>query len=414
MKKRIIAIITAVLLLSLLAVSASAANITATTETKSCAQGSTVTVGVTLSSASGVNSGAVEVVYDNTKLQLIDGSWNTAGALLSTFDKATNKGAFAFQTAQNLSGKIFSVTFKVLDGAAVGNTDVQCKIQLKSGSTDLPVTNTAGKISITCKHNFTKQDNSYPASPASCTSAAKYYYSCTLCGEKGTSTYTSGNPTSHTYDKKVNTEKYLVSSVTCVDTAEFYYSCECGAKGSEKFTADAGFSHSYTESWLVGKDGHWHGCSVCKNKKDYEAHKGEICSVCSFVTEGDHFHSFGSEYKNNGSAHWRECSCGEKQSIDLHNPGSDNKCTVCGRELATMPIIPDGGVGEGGDVFDNVVAIDVDTIRKENDMTVALIATAISVGAVGVLELIAFGIVKMIKKKKSSLDSEPAEENKGE
>ncbi|MBO5100947.1 MAG: hypothetical protein J6C39_00250 [Clostridia bacterium] len=411
MKKRIIAIITAALLLTLFAFSASAAGSTATTETKSCAKGDTVTLNVSVSSTEGVNSGAVEVIFDSTRLELIDGSFNVQGALLSNFDKATSKGAFAFNGEGSVSGNIFSVRFKVLTDAPLGDTAVQCKIQLKAGNADLPVTNTEGKITVTCNHSFTKQDTTYQASPASCTSSAKYYYSCSICGEKGTSTFNVGEPTPHTYDKKVNTAGYLVSPVTCADTAEFYFSCACGAKGSEKFTGDAAFSHSYTESWLVGKDGHWHGCSACGKKKDYSVHIGEMCSVCSFVTEGDHFHSFGAEYKSSDAAHWQECSCGEKQNIELHTAGSDNKCSICRRQLPVISL----PIGPGGDADDGEgVTIDFDKIRTENDLTVALITSVIVICAVGVIETVVFVTLRAVKKKKSSLDSEPAEENKGE
>ncbi len=408
MKKRISIFITAVLLLALFAISASAAGTTTTTEKKTCAVGDTVTLSVSVSSTSGVTSGAVEVVFDNTKLELVDGAWNTSGALLSTFDKNTNKGAFAYQTGNTVSGKIFSVTFKVLPGAPLGETAVECKIQLKAGSADLPVTNTAGKITVTCNHSFTKQDTSYPSSPASCTSAAKYYYSCAHCGEKGTNTFTVGEPTSHTYDKKVNAEEFLVSTITCADSAEFYYSCACGAKGSEKFEDDASFSHSFSDSWLVSKDGHWRGCFDCGKKKDYSVHIGEMCSVCSFVTEGDHFHSFGTEYKSSDAAHWRECTCGEKQNIELHTAGSDNKCAVCGREIGviTLPIGPGDGIGDGDDVV-----IDDDKIRTENDLTVALITSVIVICAVGAIETVVFVFLRAVKKKKSSADSKPTEEN---
>ena len=402
MKRRIIAIITAVLLFSLLAFSASAAGSTATTETKSCAQGGTVTVGVTLSSTSGVTSGAVEVIYDNTKLQLLDGSWNTPGALLSSFDKATNKGAFAYQTGNTVSGKIFSVSFKVLDGASVGDTDVQCKIQLKNGSTDLPVTNAVGKISITCKHNFTKQDTTYPASPASCTSAASYYYSCTICGEKGNNTFTVGSPTSHVYDKEVNTEEYLVAPVTCADTAEFFTSCVCGAKGNTTFTAEAAFSHRYSESWLVGKDGHWHGCLNCDSRRDYSGHEGEICSVCSFVTEDGHFHVFGTEYKKDSGGHWYECTCGEKKDHALHmmdEVDGKGECTVCGyttQITSITPIVPGGS----NELYQDVIPADfIEKTRRENDLTVAIVSAAGTLVAAAVVELIVFAIVSSSKKK---------------
>lgn len=49
-------------------------------------------------------------------------------------------------------------------------------------------------------HSFTEQkvEQQYLASEATCTEAAKYYYSC-ACGEKGSSTFESGNALGHDF-----------------------------------------------------------------------------------------------------------------------------------------------------------------------------------------------------------------------
>ena len=323
MKKSIVLIISLISLFTLLAITASAAGATATVENKSCAIGSTVILNVNVSGASGVTSGAVEVVYDKSVLELVDAKWNTDGALLSTFDKATDKGAFAYQAGQNLNGKIFSVTFRVLDSAPIGKTDVECKIQLKNGSNDISVTNNKGSIDVTCKHNFNEKNNQFLASAASCTSPDTYYYACSICGENGTATYTVGSALPHTFDKKVATTTYLVKSVTCVNEAEYYYSCSCGAKGTEKFTSDASWSHSFSDNWFISADGHWHQCLACGAKKDEAAHTSNannICGLCQFVTSNEtHYHDFGSAWVSSDDAHWHECSCGLKETLELHN-----------------------------------------------------------------------------------------------
>lgn len=417
MKKSIIVALLTLIMIATLVISTSAAGTTATTEAKSCAQGDTVSLNVSVSSTSGVKSGAVEVLYDSTKLQLVEASWNTSGALLATFDDSTNKGAFAYATETAVSGRIFTVKFKVLSDAPLGETAVECKIQLKSGNTDLPVTNNAGKITVTCKHNFTEKTTNHPASPASCTSAAKYYYTCSVCGEKGNTTFTEGSPTAHVYDKEINTEAFLVSPVTCSDTAEFYYSCQCGAKGSEKFSADASFSHNFSEAWMVGKDGHWHGCIDCGKKKDYAVHSGEICSACSFVSDGGHVHSFGTTYKTDENGHWYECSCGEKSGLALHTyddgevteqPSLTKEgeklltCTVCAKtKTESIPKLVGVPTGDSDDTPASTV-----TEEKEGLPTVAIIA--ITVLALLAVEGVAFAIFKATKK--PTPPAEPKEE----
>lgn len=427
MKKRIIVILLTLIMVAALAISASAAGTTATTESTTCARDGTVTLNVSISSTSNVTSGAVEVVFDSTKLRLVEASWNTSGALLSTFDDATNKGAFAFQTGNTISGKIFSVKFKVLSSAALGDTNVQCKVQLKSGSTDLSVSNNSGKITITCKHDFTKKTTDYPASSASCTSAAKYYYTCSICGEKGSSTFTEGTPTDHAYDKKINTAAFLVSPVTCADTAEFYYSCQCGAKGSERFTADASFSHNFSEAWMIGKDGHWHGCLDCGKKNDYAVHNGEICAVCYFISDGDHVHSFGTTYKTDENGHWYECSCGVKSELALHTydqgivteqPDLTKEgkklitCTACANtktesipKLVGVPLEDDSN-DDAPPSTPNTPSVDTETDTKDGLPGTAIIA--ITTAAILAVEAIAFAIFKALKK--PTTPYEPKEE----
>ncbi len=96
-------------------------------------------------------------------------------------------------------------------------------------------------------HNYNKKntDSKYLKSAATCTKAAVYYYSCE-CGEKGTSTFTSGNPKGHTYNKKNTASKYLKSAATCTEKAVYYYSCECGEKDtSNTFTSGDPLGHRY-------------------------------------------------------------------------------------------------------------------------------------------------------------------------
>ena len=324
MKKIIYAAIAAILLVSVLALSVAAAGVVATTDSTSCAQGGTVTLNVNISSASSVKSGAVEVLYDKNILEVVDAKWYTDGAILVAYEKSTDVGAFAYQADKNLSGKIFSVTFKVLESAPIGITNVECKLQLRTGDADISVENQAGVINVTCKHSFTEKNDQHLASEASCTSPATYFYACSICGEKGTSTYTVGSALPHAFDNKLATAAYLVQNVTCVNEAEYYYSCSCGEKGTEKFTADASWSHNFSENWFISSAEHWHQCSGCGERKDSNAHApnaDNICSSCQFVVtdDGTHYHSFSDEWFNSKDAHWRECSCGLRGGLELHN-----------------------------------------------------------------------------------------------
>ena len=431
--KRYLSIVIAILMLAVLTITASAAGVTATTETKSCAQGGTVTVNVSLSSSVTVTSGAVEVIYDKTKLQLVEGTWNTSGALLANFDTAKDKGAFAFATASAVNGKIFSVKFKVLSNAPVGDTEVKCIVQLKDASNnDISVTNTAGKVSVTCNHSFTEKTENYLASPASCISAAKYYYTCSICGEKGNTTFTVGTPGSHTYNRKVTTADYLVKPVDCVDSAEYYFSCECGAKGSEKFTGDASWTHSFGESWFISAAGHWHGCTDCGAKKDYATHSitDKVCTECFFVMENteEHVHSYSTAFRTDDVGHWYECICGDKKDYALH--GYDNgtvtkeptestkgeKTFICGTcyhsKVEELPMIEIEEDNNNNQNENNTTQPPVtEPVDNSSDVIVAVIITACSILGV---EAVAFVIYKAAKKTKNSNSENASSESKPE
>ena len=137
-------------------------------------------------------------------------------------------------------------------------------------------------------------------------------------------------------------------------------------------------THSYGSEWKNDADNHWHECS-CGDKKDTAAHtagewiidtpatattdgsKHKECTVCGYTmaTEtipatggGEHTHSYGSDWKNDATNHWHECSCGDKADKAAHDfkwvvdkeatvtqKGSKHEeCKVCGYKKAAVEI----------------------------------------------------------------------------
>ena len=137
-------------------------------------------------------------------------------------------------------------------------------------------------------------------------------------------------------------------------------------------------THSYGSEWKNDADNHWHECS-CGDKKDVAAHtasdwiidtpatattsgtKHKECTVCKRVLEtgtipatggGEHTHSYGSDWKNDATNHWHECSCGDKADKAAHDfkwvvdkeatatqKGSKHEeCKVCGYKKAAVEI----------------------------------------------------------------------------
>ena len=144
-------------------------------------------------------------------------------------------------------------------------------------------------------------------------------------------------------------------------------------------------THSYGTDWKYDDTNHWHECE-CGDKADVATHsasewivdtaatetadgaKHKECTVCKKVLEtatipatgSSHTHSYGTEWKYDGTNHWHECACGDKTDTAAHSfqwvidkaatkeaTGSRHEeCTVCGAKRSENTVIdklPDGG-----------------------------------------------------------------------
>lgn len=144
-------------------------------------------------------------------------------------------------------------------------------------------------------------------------------------------------------------------------------------------------THSYGTEWKYDDTDHWHECE-CGDKANIAAHsasewivdtaatetadgaKHKECTVCKKVLEtapipttgSNHTHSYGTEWKYDGTNHWHECECGDKADTAAHSfqwvidkaatkevTGiKHEECTVCGAKRSENTVIdklPDGG-----------------------------------------------------------------------
>ena len=134
--------------------------------------------------------------------------------------------------------------------------------------------------------------------------------------------------------------------------------------------------HNYG-GWVHDSVNHWHECT-CGDKTDVAEHsfgewtvtkeasttepgsKTRSCSVCGFeetleIPVLSHTHSYGTDWKNNETSHWHECTCGDKADMAAHSfgewtvtkeasttePGSKTRsCSVCGfEETREIPVL---------------------------------------------------------------------------
>ncbi len=134
-------------------------------------------------------------------------------------------------------------------------------------------------------------------------------------------------------------------------------------------TPSAGWSKDSTDHWKICENP-WGGEIIDKSAHTYddwtvtipatEEHEGErqhTCTECGYtetevISKEAHVHSFGSEWKHDGTYHWHECACGERTDVSAHTPDSGRTaqsgeiytgtltytCTVCGSVTGTERI----------------------------------------------------------------------------
>ena len=134
-------------------------------------------------------------------------------------------------------------------------------------------------------------------------------------------------------------------------------------------TPSAGWSKDSTDHWKICENP-WGGEIIDKSAHTYgdwtvtipatEEHEGErqhTCTECGYtetevISKEAHVHSFGSEWKHDGTYHWHECACGERTDVSAHTPDGGRTaqsgeiytgtltytCTVCGSVTGTERI----------------------------------------------------------------------------
>ena len=134
-------------------------------------------------------------------------------------------------------------------------------------------------------------------------------------------------------------------------------------------TPSASWSNDSTDHWKICENP-WCGEIIEKSAHTYggwtvtipatEEHEGErqhTCTECGYteteiISKEAHVHSFGSEWKHDGTYHWHECNCGERTDVSAHTPDGGRTaqsggiytgtltytCTVCGSVTGTERI----------------------------------------------------------------------------
>ena len=250
MKKIVVLLICALLIaaLAIPALAADEASITITPDKTSAAVGDTITFTVTANSINGVRSLGVVPNFDAKYFELVSGTCDVSGAMLSNFNPS--KGLVAVAAAPiDVEGVIGTFTVKVVSECPVAAATVTAKVAADKTN---PPANTVS-ISITGEHSFgawtPKGDN--------------HAHTCSKCGAEETGAH---NWNEGTVTDEPNCTQVGWKDVTCADCAmsasvsiptngqhtwnagEITTEPKCGVAGVKTYTCQHNDEHTRTES----------------------------------------------------------------------------------------------------------------------------------------------------------------------
>lgn len=102
-------------------------------------------------------------------------------------------------------------------------------------------------------------------------------------------------------------------------------------------------SHKYGNSWSRDSSGHWHECTKCGEKTDFNKHypgpaatekEAQVCITCDYVIQEklNHTHEFAKKWSKDETGHWHACEgCDEEQDFAKHiyDNDCDEECNIC-------------------------------------------------------------------------------------
>ena len=345
--KKCLLLLMCVLLLGAVTLSASAEGDTVISVTPSAAsayQGDEIVFTVSVSGTNAYTSLGFILSYDKSAFELVSYEGITpSGAQIAYFDSTEELYALAFSSATAYSGELMTFTLRVLDAAQIGAAyTVTGTPSVSNGTDTVSCAASAASVSVACSHSYgawTYADDS------------SHTRTCEVCGNTETA--------SHNWSSVVTTEP------TCTSEGVRTYTCaDCGATRTESIPVTSHtyyndcdpdcnvcgaireVSHSYATVWSSDGEGHWHECTICGDKTDYEAHTpgaaatettAQLCTVCGYQIQAalGHTHSFDTNWSQTAEYHWHVCTksgCTATTDYGRHvyDDECDITCNVCG------------------------------------------------------------------------------------
>lgn len=146
----------------------------------SAAAGQTLYLTVTLESPVKANTVGITCQFDKTLLEAQPAlsSWAVKG-MLSAFEP-DNMGAWATTAETELKGKLCVLAFRIKDGAAFHETQVECALKFKTDAKEVGQYTCKATVSCACDHRYGDWKS---------TGGMAHERVCSLCGGKNTQTH---------------------------------------------------------------------------------------------------------------------------------------------------------------------------------------------------------------------------------
>ncbi len=296
MKRKIIYLLLAVLLVASLAATASAAGSASLSASSTWLyRGSEVTVVAKLSGFDVCSAGSVTVSYDSG-LELKDIKSRISGLNVNA-QIENDRAIFYAMPSVDINGEVLAFTFKVKSDAAFQKNTVTVNFDVNGEKPSASVT-----LTVACNHKYTDWTDY---------SASSHFRKCTICGASETA--------EHAYDN-------------ACDTA-------CNVCGRERE-----ITHQFSQEWMGDETGHYHTCTVCGEKDEVLPHTpgeeageytDQVCTDCNMVLASalGHTHRYDDHYSYSMNGHWQLCTgCQEPTEAVSHefDGDCDESCDTCG------------------------------------------------------------------------------------
>lgn len=304
-------------------------------------RGDTFTISVFLTNDQTIGRGGIVLSYNTAVFEFVGGSCNVSGATLAEVSAGRNGGVFAMETAQAVSGTIFTIQMRVRSDAPFGTYTVS-----GSPSMEIPCGISGVSVTVACKHSY----GAYTA-----VDSGSHRRQCAICQAYET--------TAHNWDSGT-----VTLAATCKDPGTMLYTCkDCGQTTTE--TISPNNNHQYRNWTYVDESGHRGTCAVC-GRTASAAHYWEFveviqepsctvagtqslkCDTCGHEkTESIPVidHSYGAFEAVDGKSHSHACvDCGHEEMLDHRYSDQYNReaqghsllCDDCGAPQELEAHIP--------------------------------------------------------------------------